>query len=98
MTEATKTKKKEIEQKKFRSVEEAKKVAIKELEDYCSKEEKELPEFKKIIEKYSRKINNDLTNNNISILQKEANELIVEERVKKQRLHWKRKFKREEAS
>ena len=86
MKEAIETRKKEIEEKKFRSIKEAKENAIKELEDYCSEEEKELPEFKKIIEKYSRKINNS-DGNNISSLQKEAGELIVEERVKRQGLH-----------
>ncbi|CAG8800838.1 23627_t:CDS:2 [Gigaspora margarita] len=95
MIEAIETKKKEMEEKKFRSVEEAKKSAIEELKDSCTDEEKIQPTIKEIIEKYSRKINNSEVNN-ISTLLKKANELIVEERVKRQGLHWKRKIKKEE--
>ena len=90
MQEAIEFRKKEIEEKKFRRTKESKELAIKELEDYCSEEEKSWPVMKKIIEKYSKKINNSAVNN-ISSLQTEAHELIVEERVKKQGLHWKRK-------
>ncbi|CAG8657233.1 7349_t:CDS:1, partial [Paraglomus brasilianum] len=50
MKEAIETRKKDLEEKKFRSIKEAKESAIKELEDYCNSNEKELPEFKKIIE------------------------------------------------
>ncbi|CAI2193001.1 9038_t:CDS:2 [Funneliformis geosporum] len=57
--------------------------AIIELSDYCQLEELELPNFKKIIKDYSKKIKQEPVDN-ISSLQKEANELIVEERVKKQ--------------
>jgi len=96
MKEVIETRKKEIEEKKFRSIKEAKESAIKELEDYCNPQEKELPEFKKIIEKYSRKINNS-DGNNISTLQAEANALIVEERVKKQGLHWKRRKQKKQS-
>ncbi|CAG8664244.1 8841_t:CDS:2 [Ambispora gerdemannii] len=83
MKEAIETRKKEIEEKKFRSIKDAKESAIKELEDYCSEVEKELPEFKKIIDKYSKKINNSSIND-ISTLQGEASALVVEERVKRQ--------------
>ena len=84
------TRKKEIEEKKFTSIKEAKESAIKELEDSCNEKEKTQPAIKKIIEKYSKKINNS-AGNDISTLLKEAGELIVEERVKKQGLHWRRK-------
>ena len=97
MIEEIEVKKKELEEKKFRSIKEAKESAIKELENYCSEEEKVIPEFKKVIEKYSQKINKS-DGNNISALQKEANELIVEERVKRQGLHWRRKIKKGEES
>jgi len=70
---------------------ERKKKALKELEDSCTVEELNQPSFKKIIEDYSKKIKR-VGVNNISTLQKEAGELIVEERVKKQGLHWKRKL------
>ncbi|CAG8615713.1 5009_t:CDS:2, partial [Diversispora eburnea] len=90
MIEAIETKKKDIEEKKFRSIQEAKDSAVKELEDSCNEKEKTQPAIKKIIEKYSRKINNS-NGNDISTLLREAGELIVEERVKKQGLHWRRK-------
>jgi len=67
------------------------KKAIKDLEDNCSLEEKNWPTMKKIIESYSKKIKKARVND-ISTLQKEVNELIVEERVKKQGLHWRRKL------
>nr|CAG8453173.1 815_t:CDS:2 [Entrophospora candida] len=54
-------------------------------------EELNQPTFKKIIEDYSKKVKKARVNN-ISTLQKEAGELIIEERVKKQGLHWKRKL------
>ena len=71
--------------------------AIKELKDSCSSEEKNWPTMKKIIEDYSKKIKKARVND-ISTLQKEASDLIVEERVKKQGLHWKRKIKEAEKS
>lgn len=89
MIGAIEARKKEIEEKKFRSIKDAKDSAIKELKDSCSEEEKNWPAIKKVIEKYSRKINNSDVNN-ISTLQKEYKELIVEERVKRQGLHWRR--------
>jgi hypothetical protein len=90
MIEAIETRKKEIEKKKFRSIQEAKESAIKELEDSCNEKEKIQPAIKKVIEKYSRKINNSNVND-ISALLEEAGKLIVEERIKKQGLHWRRK-------
>ena len=97
MRQAIEIRKKEIEERSFRSIEEAKESAVKELKNYCSEEEKNWPTMKKIIEKYSKKIKRSETND-IASLQTEANELILEERVKKQGLHWKRKVKKEEKS
>ena len=95
--EAIEVRKKEIEERRFRSIEEEKESAVKELEAYCSEEEKNWPIVKKIIERYSNKIKRSEINN-ISTLQEEANKLIIEERTKNQRLHWKRKIERGEKS
>ena len=89
MKSAVGSKRKE-KQKAENDEKERKEQAIRELWDSLKLEENNLPEFKNIIEKYSQKINNSSISN-ISTLQKEVGELVVEERVKKQGLHWKRK-------
>ncbi|CAG8679788.1 12184_t:CDS:2, partial [Ambispora gerdemannii] len=76
----------EVRERPIRDLKKAREETIEDIKNACEEEEKELPKIKKIIEKYSKKINK-ATINEISSLQKEANELILEARLKRQRLH-----------
>lgn len=89
MQEAIETAKKKWEEGKFTNKKEACESAMIAIKNSCTPKELEMPTFKKIITKYSKKINNSSLND-ISTLQKEANELIIQERIKNQGLHWRK--------
>ena len=64
--------------------------AIDNVRSACEKEELEIPEFQKIIEKFTEKINSvDLKE--LDEIKKQAKNLIEQERFKRQKLHWRRK-------
>jgi hypothetical protein len=86
MIEEIETKKKEIEERKFRSVEEARENAIKSIKEFADKEIRKTPSFEKEIKKFYKKINSNSIDN-ISSIVNEANELITQYKNKRQRLH-----------
>lgn len=92
MQEAIETRKKEVEEKKFRSIKEAKEQAINDIQDYAKKELgnlKEISSIKKVLENFSKRINR-LQSNDISSIVSEANAFIDQAKIKKKKLHWRR--------
>ncbi|RHZ35671.1 AAA family ATPase [endosymbiont GvMRE of Glomus versiforme] len=90
MIEAIETRKKEIDEGKARNLQEARENAINSIKKFAEKEIQAIPSFEKTIKKFCKRINNTSESGITSIID-EANEVIAEQKNKRQKLHWLRK-------
>lgn len=75
MIEAIEMRKKELEEKKFRSIQEAKENAIKSIKEFAKKEIKATPSFEKEVKKFHKRINSASESDNIPSIVDEANQV-----------------------
>ena len=92
MIEAIETRKKEIEEKKFKNIKEARDKAINSIKEFAKKEIEKVPAFEKEVKKFYQRIN-QASADNISSITDEVNTLITQQKNKRQKLHWLREPK-----